>query len=271
MRDPGQLLRAMRTDLRASRGLAWRLFVRNVSARYRQTALGYLWAFLPPLATTLTFVFLNGQQVIDVGETAIPYPAFVLIGTTLWLTFVDALTAPLKLIESSREMLVKINFPREALILAAGLEVLFDLAVRSVLVVAVLVLYGIGVPPTVVLVPLGVAALIGLGIVLGLLVTPIGVLYEDVPRGLPLVTAFWMFLTPVVYPTPTDGPAALVAWLNPVTPLVVTTRDWLTTGAAELPVAFAVVALVTLALLAFGWIVYRLAMPHLIARLGDRT
>ncbi|MBT8054682.1 MAG: ABC transporter permease, partial [Gammaproteobacteria bacterium] len=112
----GKLLRSMWSDLLASRELAWRLLVRNISAQYRQSLLGYAWAFLPPLFTTAIWVFLQSQKVFNVADTGMPYPVFVLTGTVLWQTFVEALNAPLKMINQSRAMLSKINFPREALI-----------------------------------------------------------------------------------------------------------------------------------------------------------
>ena len=97
LRHPIKLARSMAHDLWASRELAWRLFVRNISAQYRQSLLGYLWAFLPPIFTTLIFVFLNSQKILNIGETGIPYPAYVMMGTLLWQGFVDALNSPIKM------------------------------------------------------------------------------------------------------------------------------------------------------------------------------
>ena len=113
----GKLLRSMWSDLLASRELAWRLMVRNISAQYRQSLLGYTWAILPPVVTTAIWVFLNSQKVFNVGDAGMPYPVFVLTGTVLWQTFTDALNSPLKVVTESKAMLAKINFPREALIL----------------------------------------------------------------------------------------------------------------------------------------------------------
>ena len=63
LRHPGRLLRALLRDLLAARELAWRLFVRDLSANYRQTYLGYIWAFLPPLLASATFIFLQSQGI----------------------------------------------------------------------------------------------------------------------------------------------------------------------------------------------------------------
>jgi len=106
LRRPGQVFGGMVHDLLTSRELAWRLFVRKVNAMYRQTILGYIWAFLPPVFTAFVFVFLNSQRILNVGATSIPYPAYALIGTVLWQTFADALNSPLRMIDGD---LVTIN------------------------------------------------------------------------------------------------------------------------------------------------------------------
>ena len=63
---PVVLVRSIARDLLAARELAWRLFVRDLSAQYRQTFLGYIWVFLPPLAASLTFIFLNSQGIVRI-------------------------------------------------------------------------------------------------------------------------------------------------------------------------------------------------------------
>lgn len=268
LRHPIKLARSMAHDLWASRELAWRLFVRNISAQYRQSLLGYLWAFLPPIFTTLIFVFLNSQKILNIGETSIPYPAYVMMGTLLWQGFVDALNSPIKLVTSSKSMLVKINFPRESLILAGVGEVLFNFTIRLVLMLIVFIWFRIAVTPMILLAPFGILALMALGLMIGILLTPIGILYKDIEKGLLIITRMWFFLTPVVYPPPTKWPASLLAKVNPVSPLLITTRDLLTTGKVSSLGGFWLIIGITLFLMLLGWVLYRLAMPHLIARIG---
>lgn len=258
----------MISDLRDSRELAWRLFVRDITAQYRQTVLGYLWAFLPPIATSLTFVFLNSQNILSITETALPYPAFVLIGTTLWQTFVDAINSPLKLVQSSKAMLAKINFPREALVLAGLGEVFFNFAVRSLILVVTLLWFQLLPTATILLVPLGIICLVALGLAFGILLTPIGMLYQDIGRGLTLVAGFWMLLTPVVYPSPKTWPASALSHWNPVSPIINATRAWFTGGTFTDANAFIFVIAATLPMLCFGWFLYRVSMPHLIERMS---
>jgi lipopolysaccharide transport system permease protein len=262
------LLRSMGSDLLASRELAWRLLVRNISAQYRQSLLGYAWAFVPPIFTSLIWIFLQSQKVLGVGDTGMPYVVFVITGTVLWQTFVEALNSPLQMVNESKSMLTKINFPREALILAGVGQVLFNFAIRTLLLLAVLLYYQITPHLSFLLAPFGVMALIGLGISLGLLLTPIGILYQDIGRGLGFITAAWFFLTPVIYPVPKASFAATLIELNPVTPLLATTREWLTTGQATLLPNFLWVSGVAVVILIFAWVQYRIAMPHLISRMS---
>jgi lipopolysaccharide transport system permease protein len=268
LRQFGRLLRHMGEDLRASRELAWRLFVRNVSAQYRQSLFGYAWAFVPPVFTALIWIFLASQRVFTIGETGIPYVVFVITGTVFWQTFVDALNAPLQMVSESKSMLAKINFPREALILAGIGLVLFNFLIRALLLIAVMWWYRMPAQFGILLVPVGVLSLIGFGTMVGVLLTPLGVLYQDVGRGLTVLTQAWFFLTPVIYPTPQASFAATMIEMNPVTPLVVSTRDWLITGQASLLDGFLWVSGFTLSLLFAGWVLYRIAMPHLISRMS---
>ena len=268
LRNPQKMLRNMWIDLLTSRELAWRLLVRNISAMYRQSILGYLWAFLPPVLTTVTFVFLKSQNIINIGETEIPYPAYVMIGTLLWQTFVNTLNSPKKIIRSSKSMLAKANFPREALILAGLGEVLFNFIIRIILMFIVFIAFQIRVPLTLFLSPLGILALMALGLMIGILLVPLGMLFQDIYRGLTIITSLWFFITPVVYPPPKVWPASLLTQVNPVSPLLITTREWLTTGTVSQPWSFIIVTFSAVLLLFIGWMIYRLAMPHLIERMS---
>jgi lipopolysaccharide transport system permease protein len=229
-----------------------------------------VWAVLPPLAVTLTFVFINRHGILELeGEAmAFPYPVFVFTGTMLWQVFVDAINAPLKLLTTYRGLLVKINFPREALILAGIEEVLFNLGIRLVLAAAVLLYFRVPLPPSALLVPLGIVGLLGLGLLIGIVLAPVGVLYTDVQYSLTILISMWFFLTPVVYAPRAGETAELLNLINPVTPLLVTSREWLLAGSATDLRSFIVVLAVTLTLLVFGWLFFRIAMPHMVERMG---
>lgn len=269
LRQPTQFVRHMIADLSASRELAWRLFIRDLSAQYRNSVLGYLWVFIPPLVMSLPFIYLNSAGVVRMADTPIPYAAYATVGTIIWQTFVDALNSPLRTANAARAILTRVNFPREAILLSGLMQVGFSFLVRLMLLITVLAAFALGPPATAPLFFLGMLSVALTGFMIGLILTPIGLLYGDVSHSLPIASTFLMLLTPVLYPVPTSGPGAIVTALNPLTPLIATTRDWLTTGAATHVGGFVLVTMVTATFLVFGWVAYRLALPHLIARLGN--
>lgn len=268
LRSPGAMAREMVQDLRASKELAWRLMVRDISAQYRQSLLGVVWAFLPPIAMALVFIILNSRKVVNLGETSIPYPAFAMFGTVLWQIFVDSLNAPLKAVTASKPMLAKINFPKEAVILSGMGQALFNAGIKVLILIAVLIIYRLPLYWGTAVSLLVVVDLVLLGTTFGLLITPVGVLYTDIAQGLTIVTGLWFFMTPVVYPTPTSFPFSLLAVLNPVSPILVGARDLATQGVLPNPVLFFVVTGLMLAVLVVTWIIYRLAVPILVERMS---
>ena len=269
LKSPFKLAREMWQDLLVSRELGWRLATRDIKARYRQSALGIVWAFLPAIATAGLFIVLNKASIIKVEQTSIPYPAFVMVGTLLWQIFLDGLNAPIKSISSSKSILVKINFPREALIVSAMLQAIFDICVKLLVLIAVLVIFQINLTWWVLLAPLAIVMLVMLGFMVGLALTPISILYTDISMGMGTFTTLWLFATPVVYPIPTNGTLATLIKINPVTPILVPTRDLITTGTFSYLTEFTVIsALVVIGLLAM-WIIYRISVPILIERISS--
>jgi lipopolysaccharide transport system permease protein len=262
LRHPQRFFAQALADLRRAPGVAWRLFRSHTQARNRRTALGYLWLLLPTLATTLIWVYVQSRRIIAIETTAIPYPIYVLTGMICWQVFVDALNAPLQQLTAARQTIARSRVPHEALLVAGVFDVLLNCAVRLLVLAAALIAFQMKIAATALLMPLGLIALATLGFALGLLAAPLGMLYDDVGRSLLMITSFWFFLTPVIYPTPATG----IVRFNPVTPLLDTTRSWLLGGPAAN--GFAVVMIFAIATLIVAWLFHRLARPHLVARLG---
>lgn len=266
--SPAKMLREMLADLAAGRELAWRLAVRDIQAQYRQAFLGILWAFILPVANTLAWLFLTGAGIVTVSSTSLPYPVYVFTGTMLWAIFMDALNSPLQQANAAKGMLAKLNFPREALIVSGIYQTLFNAGIKVALLVGALLLVGTNPGWSFLLFPVGIASLVLVGTALGLFITPLGVLYGDIGRAVPMLMQFLMYVTPVVFPMPKEGWVALLFAVNPLTPIILTARDWLTGYAPEFLGYFAAVNLLAASLLFVVWIVYRLAMPILIERMS---
>ncbi|MCT7956190.1 ABC transporter permease [Laspinema palackyanum] len=269
LRHPKRMFRQMWRDLLAARSLAWRLMVRDISAQYRQSFLGIAWAFIPPIAMAVGFTLAGNARAISIGETDIPYPAYVMFSTALWQTFVESLQGPVQASTDAKPMLARVKFPREALILAKLGEVGFNFGIKMILICALFLIFRVPVSWTIILAPVALIHLILLGTFFGILLAPLGLLYKDVSKGLTMLTGLWLFITPVVYPVPEEGTFATIVKLNPVTPLLVTTRELATTGILTQQTGFWVASLFTLLGLVVTWVGFRIALPFAIERVSS--
>ena len=180
----------------------------------------------------------------------------------------EALNAPLQQAINAKPMLAKLNFPRESLILSGLYQTLFNAAIKIALLLVALFFMGVTPGWNLLLLPFGVISLILVGTAFGLLVTPVGMLYTDIGKGLPLLFQFLMYVTPVVFPMPKEGWAFLAFSLNPLTPVILTARDWLTGMPPEHLLSFVIVNIAAVAILLVVWVVFRLAMPILVERMS---
>ena len=256
-------------ELPIAHDLGMRLFKRNIKAMYRQSILGFFWAVLPPLITAGLWIFLRSNNVMSMEDPTISYPVFVLTGTMLWKIFAESIMAPIVSVVINKSMLVKINIPREALLLSGFYEILFNVLIKLTLIGIILLIFQQSVGFTIFLVPLGILALILVGFSVGLVLTPIGILYQDVQRALSVILPFLMYLTPVIYPRPTDGPAGVIMNINPIASILTETRNWLTGLPAENWPLFAAYCGGFFILLLCGLVTFRLAMPIIIERIGS--
>jgi len=182
--------------------------------------------------------------------------------------FVESLNAPLKTVTASKSILVKINFPREALIVSALLLTSFNLSIKLIVLAVIFFIFQVPLTWGMLLAPVAIIMLMLLGIALGLLITPIGMLYTDVTTALPVIASMWFFITPVVYPIPEQYPYSVIAILNPVTPLLVAARDLLTKGEIMNNLSFLLVSLFAIVVLLVGWVIYRISLPIIIERMS---
>jgi lipopolysaccharide transport system permease protein len=258
---PGSFLREGLRDLRAAPRIGRRLFAAQLRGRARRSLLGYLWLVLPAAAVTFLCLYLQSLGVLAAGPTGMPYPLYVLSGVLLWQIFIEGLNQPVQQLLAARHLISRTRVPHEAILLGALFDVLLSAAIRlGLLLVAFWVFEGPAVPGAA-LVP-GIVGLILFGFSIGLWVAPWALLYDDARHAVTMAATFWFFLTPIAYRPVSNGITAL----NPVTPLLETARSSLAGGAVSggfLPVTAAAAVL-----LLAGWLLCRLARPHVVERLG---
>lgn len=251
------------------RELASRLFKRDLKVSYRKSFLGIFWLFLPPLATAGIWIFLNQQRVVAIQQTPMAYAGFALCGAILWSLFAESIAKPIQRYQSVMTMTTKLNFPREAIVLACIYDLTFSLFLKTVILVAGL--WAFGYPPVWQFVPalFFIFLLMLVGLSLGIFLSPLGLLYTDIGKALPIVLPFAMYLTPVIYPMRSGGRLAFLQKWNPVTPFLERARslmgDYEFTMQGELFWWSMAIVLI----LVVGLMMLRIALPIIVERAGN--
>ena len=250
----------------SGRFVAWELFRSRLAESRQGTFLGLLSLFLPPLAVAAWATLIRQAKVINVPEFTddMPYVAFVLLSMMLWMTFTESIMAPLDGVVMQLRSLAHTNYPVEAVTLARFAEIVFHFLFKLILIVAAGIWFQLPVSVTIVFAPIALLLLILFGMGIGLTLAPFHVLYRDVGQSLNTILTFWLFLTPVFFPVPKEG---IVRWLfaiNPVTPLLASTRELVTIGWLTQPIGFAIMAVVSVSLFVFGCVLLRRSVPILV-------
>jgi lipopolysaccharide transport system permease protein len=268
LRTPSSLVRSIVSDVWRYRELTWVLFLRDLKAQYRQSYLGYLWAFLPIIATTATWIFLNSSQIISLPASELPYPVFVLSGVIVWNAFAMSVVQPSQSFGQSKDVFMKLKVPVEAFILAGFGQVIFNLAIQFLCLIPVFLYFQSSLTIGFLFFPLGLLCSLMIGMALGLAVVPLASLYSDWTRGMQMLLGFGMLLAPVAYPLPEAGLARIAMDINPLTPVIVASRDYLSEGRSPQTFSMIVITLISVCVVFAGFVVIRIAMPRIVERMG---
>ena len=203
-------------ELWAYRELLYFLTWRDVTVRYKQTALGVAWAILQPLATMLIFTIFFGH-LAKIPSEGLPYALFSYSGLVLWTFFSNGLTLSSNSLVASSNLITKIYFPRLVIPLGAVLAGLVDLVLAAVVLAGLMVVYTTAPPPAVVLAPLFVLLAFVTVVGAGLWLSALNVKYRDIRYVVPFLVQLWLFATPIAYPTSLlHEPWKTIYGLNPM-------------------------------------------------------
>jgi lipopolysaccharide transport system permease protein len=184
--------------------------------RYKQTAIGIFWAILQPGLTTLIFAIVF-SQVAKFDSPGVPYPLLVLSGLLLWLYVNNAVVFSANSIVTHSPLVTKVYFPRLLMPLAPVLAGLVELVIGFAILVAVMVIYGVGVTKNILLAPVFVLLAIVLTVGIGTFASALNVRFRDIKFALPFALQVWMFASPVFYPLEIlSAKARTVMMFNPM-------------------------------------------------------
>ena len=182
------------------RDLLWFLTLRDVKVRYKQTALGAMWAVIQPLAMMVVASVFFGRLLGVTDRVSVPYPIFFFSGMVAWTFFASAVNASATSLVANAQMLRKIYFPRLIIPVASIGAPLVDLAVSACVLVCMMIWYDVPLTMQMLWLPVlgGVMVMAVLGV--GLTLAALNVVYRDFRYVVPFMIQLWFFVTPVIYP-----------------------------------------------------------------------
>ena len=237
------------------RELLYFLVWRDVKVRYKQTALGAAWAIIQPFFTMVVFSVFFGL-LARVPSEGMPYPIFAYSALVPWMFFANAVTQASNSLVDQERLITKVYFPRLIIPSAVVLAGLVDLAIAFGVLLGMMLFYGIPPTPAIWAIPFFIllAAATALGV--GLWLSALNVQYRDVRYAVPFLVQFWLFATPIAYPSSlVPEPWRAFYGLNPMAGVVEGFR-WALLGKAHLPGMLLVVSICTVALLLIGGLLY---------------
>jgi lipopolysaccharide transport system permease protein len=240
-------------DIWTSRRVGWMLGWRDMTAKYKQSALGPLWLVLQPLGM-LAAISIAFSQVTSVNTGSVPYITFALVGLAVWTYVQMAITLAPTVLPANYQVVRRSPCPRLAFVTGTLISVVPPLGV--VLVASVIAaIVTVGLPLQAVAMPILVGWLLLMTWGFILLVTALGGRFRDAIALAPLFVQAGIFLTPVGYPLSAAGSFAKVLAFNPASGIIESWR-WSLLGMAPDMFAIGIALAETVVLCVLGWYVF---------------
>jgi len=244
-------------ELREYRELIYFLTWRDIKVRYKQTVLGAAWAIIQPFFTMVVFSLFFGK-LAKVPSDGIPYPIFAYAALVPWTFFANGLSQSSNSLVGSTNLIKKVYFPRLVVPISSVISGVFDFVLAFVVLVGMMLYYGIFPTVNIVWLPLLLLLTLTTSLGVGLWLSTLNVQFRDVRYTVPFLTQFWLFSTPIAYPSSLlSQPWRTLYGINPMVGVVEGFR-WALLGTDTAPGPIIIVSsLVALVLLVGGAFYFR--------------
>ena len=206
------------------------LFVRrDFVAAYKQTILGPIWFLIPPIISTITYSVIFGD-IANISTDGLPKILFYMSGIVGWKYFSSSLTATSNTFLANAGIFGKVYFPRLVIPISTVISGLIQFAIQFALLLVIMVFFklnGADFSPDIhiLLLPLLIILMAGLGLGFGVLISSLTTKYRDIKNLVGFGMQLWMYVTPIIYPlSELDEKYRTLALLNPLTPVIETFR-----------------------------------------------
>jgi len=239
------------------RELLYFLTWRDIKVRYKQTALGATWAIIQPFFTMVVFSLFFGK-LAGVPSDGIPYPIFSFAALVPWTFFAYGVNQSSNSLVSSANLMQKVYFPRLVIPLSSIISGAVDFLLAFLILIFMMIFYNIVPTLNVVWLPLLLLLTMVTALGVGLWLSVLNVEYRDIRYAVPFITQFWLFATPIAYPSSLlPEPWRTLYGINPMAGVVEGFR-WALLGTETAPGPVIIVSsLVSLVILVGGAFYFR--------------
>ena len=182
------------------RELLYFLTWRDVKVRYKQTILGAAWAIIQPFFTMVVFSLFFGR-LAGIPSDGVPYPIFSFAALVPWTFFANGLNQSSNSLVGSADLIKKVYFPRLAVPVATVFSGVVDFALAFIVLLGMMLYYGVVPTINTLWLPLFFLLALVSSLGVGLWLSALNVEFRDVRYTVPFLTQFWMFSTPIAYPS----------------------------------------------------------------------
>lgn len=251
-----------------SRELISQLFKRDFLAAYKKSFFGMTWILISPVIGILSWVLMNATGILNPGDVGIPYPAYVLLGSSIWGLFMGFYSSAEGTLQSGAGLIMQVKFPHEALLAKQVAQHLANFSLGFLLNIGVLFAFGVIPSWKIIFFPFLVLPLFFLGAGIGLVVSVFSVVAAEANRAAGILLGLMIYITPVIY-----SPAVkhellreIIHW-NPLTYLVGVVRDIIIYGGTTQWHEFGWASGVALVVFLVSWRLFYLSEEKVIERM----
>jgi len=251
-----------------SKELIYQLFRRDFFMAYKKSFVGIWWIALSPIVGILSWVFLNVSGILKAGDVGIPYPAYVLLSSSIWGLFMGFYSSASGTLTAGAGIITQVKYPHEALLAKQTAQHLAGFIVTFIINIIVLIVFRVIPSPLIFLFPVLILPLFFLGAGMGLIVSVISSVATDVEKIVSILLGLVFFATPVIYAKSSMNPIfqKFVDW-NPLTYLIGGVRDAIIYGKIEFLDRFLLVGLASLIFFMLSWRLFYVSEDKVIEKM----
>lgn len=252
----------------SSKDLIIQLFKRDFLMSYKKSFLGMTWIIITPIMGIISWVFMNATGVLAPGDVGIPYPAYVLLSTSVYGLFMSFFNGASGTLSAGAGFIMQVKFAHDALLIKQLLQQMAGFAISFILIIVVLIVFGIVPSWMIILFPLLIIPMMLLGAAIGLFSAIISVVAVDIQRAIGFLMGLLMYITPVIYSSNVADPVLqrIIRW-NPLTYLVGAVRDTMIYGKYDHWKGYLIASLLSVLIFLVSWRLFYVSEQKVIEKM----